>query len=208
MSASPGSLKQFHGLVERSYPRGGHLYTAGEPAQHLFVIRRGAVHLVRLTEEGQRLITDVLGPGQVCGEEALRPDGVYQASAVTLQPTSVTLVSHQTLHQLVLVHPDLVVTLLARLEERLERASERLVEVASQRVPSRVAAALLRQMAGCACPVLQLTHQDIADMVGTQREVVTRLLDHLRSRGAIRLGRGRVEVLNAELLAALRKEPF
>jgi CRP/FNR family transcriptional regulator len=144
----------------------------------------------------------------VCGEEALRPDGVYQASAVTLQPTSVTLVSHQTLHQLVLVHPDLVVTLLARLEERLERASERLVEVASQRVPSRVAAALLRQMAGCACPVLQLTHQDIADMVGTQREVVTRLLDHLRSRGAIRLGRGRVEVLNAELLAALRKEPF
>lgn len=201
--AGEAGTGQFHGLIRRAYPPNTFLYQEGEAAERLYVIERGRVRLSRLTAGGQRLIVETLTAGQVCGEEVLRPGTVYKTSAETVQPTTVIAVSHPTLHELALAKPGLLVTLLARLEERLERAEERLVEVATKSLSSRVAAALLHEMAGCACPVLALTHQELAEMVGGQRETVSRLLASLRQRGAIRLSYGRIEVLNPGLLEAV-----
>lgn len=206
VAATPTPTARFRGLVERTYPRGHHLYEAGDAADRLLILQRGQVRLSRVTQHGRRLITETLRPGQICGDEAVRPGAVYGWNAVTAQPTTVIAVSHRALHELALARPELLITLLARLEERLEHAGEQLVEVTTRCLPSRVAAALLRQMAGCARPVLELTHQDVTDMAGTRREVATCVLDSLCRRGAIRLSRGRVEVLNTELLAAVGDE--
>ncbi len=206
MASPPAPDAGMRGLVERTYPRGHYLYEAGEPADRLLIVQQGEVRLSRITKDGRRLITEALRAGQVCGEEALHPGAVYGMDAETARPTTVTAVSHHVLHELALAQPELLIRLLARLEERLAQAEERLVEVTTRRLPARVAAALLREMAGCACPTLQLTHQEIADMVGTYRETTSRLLNDLRRQGALRLTHGRVDVLDAELLAAVRDE--
>jgi class 3 adenylate cyclase len=204
MSASSAGAAEFQGLVEHAYPRGHHLYEIGDPAEQLFVLKAGTVRLYHLTEEGRRVITDTLRPGQVCGEEALRPGSRYTTSAVTAAPTTVIAIPHRALHELVVVRPELLIMLLARLEERLVGAGERLVELATEPLSSRMAATLLREMAECACPVLDLTEQDLADMIGAYSEAALPLLETLRRQGIIRLSRGRIEVLNADLLADVR----
>jgi CRP/FNR family transcriptional regulator len=86
------------------------------------------------------------------------------------------------------------------MSRRLLSLIDTLDEVAFGRMDARVASLLLR-VAGEAV-LVRMTHQDIADELGSSREVISRILEDFQSRGLLRLSRGAVELLDAEALGS------
>jgi len=99
--------------------------------------------------------------------------------------------------------PRIAARITAILGQRLVDMERRLSDTVFKSVPQRIATTLAtlagqerRYLVGSRAPVVALTHEQIAALVGTSRETVTKILDNFADRGLVRLGRGRVTLLD------------
>ena len=102
-------------------------------------------------------------------------------------------------------HPQVSLSLLELMARRLSDAEDRLADAAYKSVPARIATTLLR-LAGEDNDQVRLSHQDIADMVGTYRETTTRILNELRTEGLIDLKRMQISVVDVEAVRKIANE--
>jgi CRP/FNR family transcriptional regulator len=143
------------------------------------------------------------GPGGTLGEVPLFEGGPYPATAVAAEPTVCLVLDRAAVLAAVEVDPALGLAFLRRMAHRVRELVERLDRATAQSVPGRLARFLLarREQVGRDAFTLGLSQAELAEEVGTVREVVVRALRLLRDHGAIRpLGRGRYEVADVERL--------
>lgn len=183
--------------------RGAVLFEQGERTPGLYVVATGAVRIFKASPEGREQVLHHVGPGQSFNDVAAFDGGPCPATAQALQPTTVVIVSRPDLLALMHRHPALAVGVVRLLSARLRELSSLVEDLSLRQVIARVAAVLARL--GAEARVVTLpTRQELAAMVGTVREVVTRALGHLARAGAIRLGpRGRVTIVDPAALARL-----
>ena len=186
--------------------RGAVFYTPGETGEVLFILKRGRVNLYRMTSEGKRLVTATIEPGTVFGEMSLIGQGMVDSFAEASEDCTLCVMSRSDIERLLREHPSVSIRLLELLARRLDDAEQRLADVAYKSVPARIATTLLRLSGDDAAPV-RLSHQDIADMVGTYRETATRVLNEMRAEGLIELKRMLIEIVDGERLSRLAEEP-
>ena len=203
---SPRQLEQ----LERSAAmttcrRGTVFYRPGETGEVLFILKRGRVHLYQMTAEGRKLVTASVGPGTVFGEMLLIGQRLFASFAEAADDCTLCVMSRTDVEQLLREHPSVSAHLLELLARRLGEAESLLAEVAYKSTPARIATVLLR-LSGDDGHAVRLTHQDIADMVGTYRETATRVLNELRVEGVISLDRMLIEVRNRARLEELTAE--
>ena len=188
-------------------PRGTVFYTPGETGEVLFILKTGRVNLYRMTTEGKKLVTATVEPGTVFGEMSLIGQGMLDSFAEAAEDCTICVMSRTDIEQRLLrEHPAVAIRLLELLARRLDEAEAHLAEVAYKSVPARIATTLLRLSRENDRPV-RLSHQDIADMVGTYRETATRILNEMRSDGLIELKRMHIEIVNRGGLEAIAEEP-
>ena len=185
--------------------RGTVFYTPGETGEVLFILKQGRVSLYRMTAEGKKLVTATVEPGTVFGEMSLIGQGM-DAFAEAADECTLCVMSRTDVERLLLDHPTVSIRLLELLARRLDEAEERLADVAYKSVPARIAATLLRLSGDDGAPV-RLSHQDIADMVGTYRETAPRILNEMRSEGLVELKRMLIEIVDRNGLEALAEQP-
>ncbi len=200
------SLEQLErGIAMTSCQRGTVFYTPGETGEVLFILKTGRVNLYRMTAEGKKLVTATVEPGTVFGEMSMIGQGMVDSFAEAAEDCTLCVMSRIDLERLLKEQPSVSIRLLELLASRLDAAEERLADVAYKSVPARIATTLQR-LAGDDNDPVKLSHQDIADMVGTYRETATRILNELRADGLIELNRMRIEIVDAPRLEAVADE--
>lgn len=189
--------------------RADRVYTAGSDVSQLLVVHTGRVKVSRTSPDGYEQIVRVLGEGDFIGEQAFltgaRPD--HEATAV--DAVQLCVFHHADLGRLVERHPSIGLRMLESVSRRLSETEERLASVISEDVTSRLARYLLalptRRGSGTHPEVvLPLAKKDIASLLDTTPESLSRQLRHLTDSGVIVPGpRGTITITDVDALSAL-----
>ena len=185
-------------------PRGRVFYEPEDVSQVLFLIREGRVQIYRISPEGKKLVIATLGPGALFGEMALLGQQMHNAFAEALDDCQIFVMSRADLERLILDKPSVGRRVLETTGRRLRDAERRLEDMAFKGIPARLASLLLRMAAEQGSDeVVGLTHQDLAETVGTYRETATQVLNDMKADGLIEIGRKRIKILDRARLEAL-----
>ncbi len=187
----------------RQFARGETLFHYGDPADALHLLARGRVAVRVLSPHGDQVILAVLGPGKVFGEIALiDPEAKRTATISALEACETIALNRAQFEQLRQQHPQVDRFLVASLAAQVARLSEHLLEMLFVPTQLRVVHRLLVLAAEFAGEPIAVTQEELGLMTGTTRPTVNEVLRELERQGAVRLGRGRIEVLQP---AALRR---
>ena len=190
----------------RSVAANTFLFHAGDPAPGLIVVVEGRVRVFREVG-GRRAVLHVEGPGGTLGEIPTFSGGTLPATAIALEPTSYLVVPRAVLESLVVLHPQLALRLLERMAGRVREVVSRLDRLVFQHVATRLARYLIGRSERSQIPnviSLGLTQQELAEELGTVREVLVRELFALRQAGVIEsTGRARLTIVDAAALRAI-----
>ncbi len=184
-----GDLEQIAShLIERRYPRNTTIVEEGLPGDYMYIIREGRVKVTKLSEDGREKILAFFEPGQFVGEMALLERAPRSASVKTLTPVRVLALSRADFTGLIRKSPDLAISVIRELSGRLRALNDQASALSFQRVKDRTKGLLIRLAKDEASDrdhliTPALTHQQIADMIGTSRETVTRVVKELKSSG-------------------------
>ncbi len=183
-------------------PRGRVFYQPEDVSEVLFLIKQGKVQLYRISPEGKKLVIATLGPGTLFGEMALLGQQMHNAFAEALDDCLILVMSRTDLERLILGKPLVGLRMLEITGRRLSDAESRLEDMAFKGIPARLASLLLRLSAeGNSADILGMTHQDLAETIGTYRETATQVLNDMKAQGLITIGRKRITIRNPERLA-------
>jgi CRP/FNR family cyclic AMP-dependent transcriptional regulator len=181
----------------RRFPAHAVLITEGDESDALYIVISGSLKVYAANEAGKEVILNTHGPGEYVGEMAL-DGGVRSASVMTLEPTTCAVVPGAQLREFVVSHPDFALHLIRNLIHRMRLLTDSMKSLALEDVYSRVVALLMRlSVADGEVRVVpqRMTQQDIAERVGSSREMVSRIFKELTVGGYVRVVRGRITVL-------------
>ncbi len=185
-----------------SVRKGKVFYRPEEMGEVLFILKEGNVQLYRISPEGKKLVITSLGPGSLFGEMALLGQQMHNTFAEAITDCTICVMSRADLERLILQRPQVALRMLEITGRRLRDAESRLEDLAFKGIPARLSSLLLR-LAGDSNQISGLTHQDLAEMVGTYRETATQVLNDLKSRNLIEIGRKRIAILDREGLLSV-----
>jgi CRP/FNR family cyclic AMP-dependent transcriptional regulator len=187
--AARGGVKRF--------PAHTVIITEGDASNSLYIILSGRVKVYASNEAGREVILNTHGPGEYVGEVAF-DGGLRSASVMTLEPTTCVVVTGASLRDFVVANPDFALHLIDGLIARVRKLTENVKSLALEDVYGRVAT-LLKALAveeGAQRVITEkLTQQDIAERVGSSREMVNRVFKELISGGYVAVEAGRIELL-------------
>lgn len=186
----------------REVTRGALLYGPHRSVEVLYILKQGRVRIYRTAVDGRSLTTAIVTPGQLFGEMPLLGQRMAGSYAEMLDPGVVCVMSREDVRRLLFADARIVARVAELLGSRVAELEQRLSDTVLKPVPARICATLVT-LAGSPPAPVRLTHEQLADLVGTTRETTTKVLGDLRDRHVIRLRRGRVEVTAAERLAEL-----
>jgi CRP/FNR family transcriptional regulator len=197
--------------VERRARRGETLFRAGDAAAGIHVVIEGAVRVVR--DDGhRRVVLHVERAGGTLGEVPTFAGGPYPATAIADEPTRYVVLGADAIAAAVQANPALALRLLERLARRTAELVARLDRIAFANVAARLARYLVvrmetrrgREAPGPIVVSLGLTQTQVAEELGTVREVLVRELRALRDGGVVRaLPGGRLEIVDPVRLRSL-----
>jgi CRP-like cAMP-binding protein len=193
-------------LQVRSRPAGSVLVAQDEPGDALFVIAQGRVKVALFGENGRELTLSILQPGDFFGEMSLLDSRPRSANVVALDDTIVLALSRDGFRAHLAAHPQTAVNILGELANRLRRADETIAQLALHDVESRLSRTLIRlaredgeMVDGGLLLKKRPTQQDLANMVGSCRETISRTFTSMIKRGLL-VPRGRALVLTRQLI--------
>jgi CRP/FNR family transcriptional regulator, cyclic AMP receptor protein len=203
-SSAPLSIRDplLRGIAERAnvkrYPAHTVLITEGDAADTLYIVLSGRAKVYASNESGKDVILTVLEAGDLAGEIAI-DGGTRSASVMTLEPTSCALVSGAELRAFIVDHPDFAHQLILKLIARVRSLTGRVKSLALEDVYCRVVALLQATSApdGERSRIVtqKMTQQDIAEHVGSSREMVSRIFKQLTVGGYVALEGGHIRLL-------------
>ena len=160
----------------------------------------GSIRVSKASREGRELQLYRVQPGESCilTTSCLVGHARYAARGVAETDVRLVALSPALFARLIDAHPPFRAYVFELFSERLAELMALVEEVAFRRLDQRLAALLVARG-----PSLRATHQDIADELGSVREIVSRLLGGFADQGLVELGRERIEVLDRAGLAGV-----
>lgn len=171
-------------LTERNFRPRQVIFAAGDPAERVYLILKGRVKIYQVAENGKEIILDVVSKGGVVGDMAIVEDGERTACAQAIDDTMAVSISWEDFSHLMQQSPRLGFAMMELMANRLAGMQRAFMNIVSKPVSARLADTLFsRQEDGFV--YLGLTHQELAQTIGTSRETVTALLSRFVTLGAI-----------------------
>jgi CRP/FNR family cyclic AMP-dependent transcriptional regulator len=187
--------------------RGEIFYTPEERSERLFVLESGKVRIFRTAPEGREFTLAIVESGTIFGEMALTAQRLEGAYAQAMVPSEVSTMAREDLERLVVQKPEVGLKIVQLLSERLRRYETRLEDANMKDVHSRLASIIVmlvesegvRSSTGYRIAA-HYTHQQLGEMIGTNREAVTRAFGVLQDEGVVELRRRLIYVRDIEAL--------
>lgn len=192
---SPKAAKDFDSIKSSTvYPEGAVLFLEKQDPRGVFVVCHGEVKLAISSSEGKTLILRIAKPGEILGLMAVLSGLPYEMTAETLRPSQIAFVRRDDFIRFLAQHSEAYAGVVRQLSSNYHRVCEQLRTVGlSASAPERLAKLLLEWSAGAeqtqqgARVKLPLTHEEIAECIGSCRETVTRTLSDFRSKKLVTL---------------------
>ncbi len=202
---APREMEELNRIITVStVSKGRVFYRPEEPGEVLFILKEGRVQLYRISPEGKKLVITTLGPHTLFGEMALLGTKMHNTFAEAVEDCLICVMSRTDLERLILNKPQVALRILEATGKRLREAEERLENMAFKGIPARLASLLLRLADEQGSDVINgLTHQDLAESVGTYRETATQVLNDLKTTGYITIGRKKITIVDRAGLEAV-----
>lgn len=182
------------------FERGQLVATSDDLAQKMYVLMTGKVNLICTNHEGRRLVIATLEPGAVFGEGALDTPGDPNVFVEATEPVSIWVIPSGEARNVTMQYPILGWGLLQTYGERLSQVENSLEDVAYKKLPERLATLLLNLADAETDAIKGVSHQALADHLGTYRETVSAILRDFKRQGLVELGYRRIQIIDIESL--------
>lgn len=209
---SPEAMKTLDAMKFTSvYPKGSVLFVDGEEPRGVFILCSGRAKLTTSSSEGRTLIVKIAEPGEVLGASATILGTPYEVSAETLEPSQLNFIKREDFMRFLSMHPEACLHTAQQLSEKYQAAQREIRSLGLAQSTSEKLGKLLLQWCtlhgestprGIRLKVL-LTHEEVAQMIGTTRETVTRLLSSFKRKKLISVKGASFFVLEKSQLQAM-----
>jgi CRP/FNR family cyclic AMP-dependent transcriptional regulator len=177
-----------------------------EVGSTMFVLLEGRVKISRISEEGREVILSILSEGDFFGEMSILDGQARSANVVTLEDSTILVIHREDFLQMLHDYPQIAINLLKELAHRLRRSDSQIKSLSLQNATGKVASTLLRiaddsgkiHMGQVEIPKLP-PQQDLANMAGTSRETISRVLKTLVEQGYLRKEGNKIIILDYEM---------
>ena len=196
--------------VRKLFSAGELLFSEGEPCNGLHIVAQGRVRIFKTSMSGREQVLAVEGPGGSVAELPVFDGGPYPASVVALEDSEIAYISRRDFQAYCMEHPEVALKVLAVVGARLRQLVGIIEELSFTTIRQRLAAMLLKlaQTEGekTARGVefrLPATHQEMANQLGTVRELISRNLMRMQAEGLLEVDARQIIVKDMDGLAAL-----
>jgi CRP/FNR family transcriptional regulator len=196
--------------VRKLFSAGELLFSEGEPCNGLHIIARGKVRLFKTSVNGREQVLSVNVAGESVAEIPVFDGGPYPASAVALEETEIVFISRRDFNAYCLEHPEVPLKVLTVVGARLRNLVGIIEELSFTTIRQRLISTLLklaqsegRKTARGIELQLPASHQELANQLGTVRELISRNLMRLQAEGLLDVDARQIVVKDVEGLSAL-----
>ena len=179
-------------MRNKKYSKSDIILMEDEVGDTFFIILEGSVKVTRDSEDGREVILAVLSSGNFFGEISLLDGKTRSANAIALEKTSLMILKRNDFLQLLKEIPQISISLLSELAKRIRKTDEQVENLAFSDAEKRIGISILsisEQLGVVKNGLVKIPklpfHQDIANMAGTSRETVSRMLKLLETKKLI-----------------------
>lgn len=210
-SLSPESLRDLDEIKHTSsYPEGALVFVEGQAARGVYVVCQGRAKLMTTNRDGKTLILKIVQPGEILGMHSVISGKAHELTVETLQPSQLAFISRDDFLRFLKRHGDACLHAAQHLSRDCQSAYDSIRSIGlSHSVTEKLARLLLQWSAegkaadGMTRTKLALTHEEIAQLIGSSRETVTRALGELKKRHVAELNGSTLLVRNKCALESL-----
>ena len=209
---SPAAMKTLDAVKFTSvYPKGSILFVDGEEPRGVFILCSGRAKLTTSSSEGRTLIVKIAEAGEVLGASATILGRPYEVTAETLEPSQLNFIKRDDFLRFLNAHAEACMHTAQQLSEKYQSAQREIRSLGLAQSTSEKLGKLLLQWCalhgestpkGVRLKVL-LTHEEVAQMIGTTRETVTRLLSDFKRKNIIEVKGSTILILKKAELESL-----
>ena len=196
--------------VRKLFSAGELLFSEGEPCHGLHIIARGNVRIFKTSMSGREQVLAVNTPGESVAELPVFDGGPFPASAVATEDAEIAYISRRDFQAYCMEHPEVALKVLQVVGARLRRLVGIIEELSFTTIRQRLIAALVKlaQSEGTKTArgiefQLPSTHQELANQLGTVRELISRNLMRLQAEGLLDVDARQIVVKDMKGLSAL-----
>jgi CRP/FNR family transcriptional regulator, cyclic AMP receptor protein len=208
------SEPELHNLAARTvrklFSEGELIFSEGEPCNGLHIIARGKVRIFKTSMNGREQVLAVNGPGETVAELPVFDGGPFPASTLAVEDTEIAFISRRDFHGFCIQHPEVALKVLSVVGSRLRRLVGIIEELSFTTIRQRLISVLVKlaQTDGKATSrgvefFLPSTHQELANQLGTVRELISRNLMRLQAEGLLDVDARQIVVKDLKALSAL-----
>ncbi len=192
--------------TDQIFKKGETIFSEGEEANGFYVVITGRVKIFKLSPDGKEQILHFFGQGEPFGEVPVFTGQHFPAHASAMEESRVFFFPRKSFVDLIKRNPSMALNMLAVLSKRLRRFAALIDDLSLKEVPGRLAAYLLylsEQNKGARVLELTVTKAQLASLLGTIPETLSRILGKLSSQGLIETDGRRIRILDGEALRDL-----
>ena len=207
---SQGNLQIFESLkMNNNYPKGSMIFFEGQPSNGIYLLCEGRVKLLTSSKDGKVIILHIAEAGEVLGLSATVSDSFHIATAEALEPCQASYVRNEDFLRFLEENSEACLNAVKQLSQNYQKACLQICSLGlSATVADKLATLFLGWCkASCADSdgihlKISYTHEELAQMIGTSRESVTRILKSFRERKLIRRNGSEVIIPDKKKLEA------
>ncbi len=193
-----------------SFPKGASVFLEGQVSRGVYIICRGRVKLVMSGRDGKTIILRIAQPGEILGLQAMVTGNRHEISVETLHPCQLAFINRAEFFRFLKEHADASWHMAQQLSNHCQAAYET-VRLMTLSHPVKLARILLQWSAdgtvgsGLTHLKFTLTHEEMAQLIGSTRETVTRILGEMKKQRVLDLNRSTLLILDRTALERLAR---
>jgi len=192
--------------VEKHFSKGQIIFLEGDEGKGFFVVYSGLVKIYKISSEGKEKILRLVKPHDIFGPVPLFSGETYPASADAMKSTKAFFFPRNVFINLIKKNPDIALNMLDALSDRLRQFTIQVEDLSLKEIPGRLATYFLqvsKEESRSDVFTLEITKAQIANLLGTTPETLSRVLSRMREAGIIEDKGKKIKILDIESLKNL-----
>jgi CRP/FNR family transcriptional regulator, dissimilatory nitrate respiration regulator len=192
--------------TEKRFTRSQTIFSEGDEGEGFYIVISGRVKIFKMSPDGREQILHFLGPGELFGEVPVFAGARFPANARTMEESSVFYFSRNALVSLIEKNASIAMGMLSVLSKRLRMFASLIDDLSLKEVPGRLASYLLylsKKEKGSGHIELDITKGQLASLLGTIPETLSRILAKMSVQGIIESSGPRIRIIDREGLEDL-----
>ena len=183
--------------IERSFHAGEEIVRTGQYIKSTVLVLSGRIKIYRQNDEGSEFLIYYLGPGEACAVSLIcaLQSQTSEITAKAVEDTEVLMLPVQLMDELMIKFKSWSHFVIQTYRHRFDEMLTTIDNIAFKNMDERLEFYLKRSKTDSGKPILNLTHQEIADDLNSSREVISRLLKKMEQLGKIKLNRNSIEII-------------